>query len=84
MKADSGLVQHLASMPDAEFQVLVRVADRAALYQTAVSEHGLTVERVFRLTRTIAARGSGERVLELLGESWVERVELDREVKAMT
>ena len=84
MKADSGLVQHLESMPDAEFEVLVRVADQAALYQTAVLEHGLTVRHVFRLTRTIAARGAGERVLALLGEPWVERIELDREVKAMT
>ena len=84
MKADSELVQHLGSKPDAEFRVLVRVADQAPLYQNAVSEHGLVVERVFRLTKTIAARGAGRRVLALLDESWVERIELDREVKAMT
>ena len=72
MKASPESLQAWQSDPQAQIAVIVHVAGDARQYVDAVSELGMSGIRAFRLTNTIAARGSARCVLDLLEQ--VERL----------
>jgi hypothetical protein len=80
MKASNDLIESWQADPAAAVSVIVHVDGPADQYASQVNDHGLTVDRVFRLTDTVAARGSAASVLSILDEPWVSKVELDQEI----
>jgi hypothetical protein len=82
-KADPKLIQTWNEAPHSTVPVIVHVRGDPGNYTELMGELGLTVVRAFRLTHTIAARGEALRVLNLLAETWVERIEADRTITTM-
>ena len=74
LKAGTDLIEAWKANPQAEAAVIVHVEGSPAQY---------TAGRVFRLTRTVSARGLAHSVLELLQEPWVQKVELDQTITTM-
>ncbi len=83
VKANADLIEVWRAAPQAEVAVIVHVDGPAEQRREDVVESGLAVERVFRLTNTIAARGLACHVLDLLESSWVRRIELDAQITTM-
>ena len=69
--------------PDKKVDLIVRVAGDLEERSATLAERGAEVKRRLRLTGSVAIRCSGRVALALLDESWVERVEPDRPVKAL-
>lgn len=83
MKANEALVRRLKSLPEREFDLLLRVSPDAEDAAAKVANRGVQVRRRFRLTHALAVRASGQAALRLLQEPWVVRVEEDRDVRAL-
>ena len=83
MKASADLIDAWRAEPEAEVAVIVHVDGPADQYKEALSDLGLAVERVFRLTSTISGRGLACQVLDMLETPWIRRVELDRQITTM-
>jgi hypothetical protein len=84
MKASADLIEAWQANPQAEVDVIVHVERPAAAHEKTLVDLGMRVGRVFRLTSTISARGRARVVLDLLQEPWVQRIELDAEIRALT
>lgn len=84
MKANADLIEAWRANPQAEVDVIVHVDKPAVEHEKQLVDLGMQVGRVFRLTSTIAARGLARDVLDLLQEPWVQRIELDAEIRTMT
>jgi hypothetical protein len=82
MKTSKELIESWRADPTVEVSVIIHVDGPAGRYVSQVVEHGLAVGRVFELTDTISASGTGSTVLGLLEEPWVNRIELDQEIRA--
>ena len=82
MKANGDLVEVWRDCPNKEVAVIIHLEGSADQHVSAVEARGMSVVRTFRLTNTMAAKGAAGRVLDLLDEPWVRRIELDREVRA--
>lgn len=80
MKAKNDLIASWRADPAAEVSVIVHVDGPAEQYASQIKGYDLTVDRIFRLTDTVAAKGSAGAVLSLLDEQWVSSVELDQEM----
>ena len=83
MKAATDLLRSWKDHPEAQLSVIVHVSGAPAQYVDALAAHGVSVVRVFRLTSTVAARGPAHRVLDLLEEPWVDKIEPDRQITTM-
>ena len=83
MKIAADLLGACESDPEAQLSVIVHVSGPPAQYVDALTAHGVSVERVFRLTSTVAARGPARRVLDLLEEPWVDKIEHDQQITTM-
>jgi len=70
--------------PEAQTSVIVHVSGPPGQYVDALAAHGVLVARVFRLTNTVAASGPAGKMLDLLDEPWVDRIEPDRRITTMT
>ena len=84
MKADTDLIEAWKANPQAEVAVIVHIDGAPEEYRTALTDLGMQVGRVFRLTRTVSAHGLARSVLDLLQEPWVQKVELDQKITTMT
>jgi hypothetical protein len=84
VKADTDLIEAWRASPQAEVAVIVHIDGAPEEYRTALTDLGIQVGRVFRLTRTVSARGLARSVLDLLQEPWVQKVELDQKITTMT
>lgn len=80
MKVEPELEQTLKRAPQDNVAVIVHVQGDPALYTGSIESLGLSVERVFRLTNTLAVRGAASGVLELADRPWVEQIEPDRQI----
>ena len=80
MKVDPELEQTLKRAPQALVAVIVHVQGDPAHYVGSIESLGLSVARVFRLTNTLAVHGPGFGVSQLAGESWVVKIESDRQI----
>jgi len=49
-------------------------------YIPAIEAYDLSVVRAFRLTNTLAVRGPAFRLLQLIDEPWVSKIESDRRI----
>jgi hypothetical protein len=83
VKAGPDLVQAWQENPQAQVAVIVHIEGDPGAYVAAIEQRGLSVVRTFRLTHTIAARGSARGVLDLLDQPWVTKVELDQKITTM-
>ena len=83
MKVSPELKEVLQRDPQAEIAVIVHVDDDPTQYVSALEAVGLSVTRAFRLTNTLAVRGSAGRISNLAEESWVTKVEVDQRMTAM-
>jgi hypothetical protein len=83
VKADADLIEAWEANPQVEVAVIVHVDGSPEQYRTALIDLGMQVDRVFRLTNTISARGPASSVLGLLQVSWVQKVELDQTITTM-
>jgi hypothetical protein len=80
MKVDSELEQALTRTPHAQVSVIVHVEGDPAQYTSAIEAYDLSVVRAFRLTNTLAVRGPASRLLQLVDEPWVSKIESDRTI----
>jgi hypothetical protein len=80
MKAGPDLVERWRRDPRSKVAVIVHVRDAPVQYVEGLRKAGLSVTRMFRLTKTIAAQGLAGDVLDLLDMPWVEKVELDQTI----
>ena len=83
MKVTADLLGAWKSDPEAQLSVIVHVSGPPVQYVDALKAHGVSVARVFRLTSTVAATGPTCRMLDLLEEPWVDKIEPDRRVTTM-
>ena len=84
MKATAEFLDAWKDDPEAQISVIVHVSDPPGQYVDALTAHGVSVVRVFRLTSTVAASGSARCVLGLLEEPWVDKIEPDQRITTMT
>jgi hypothetical protein len=82
MKTSKNLIESWRADPAAEASVIVHVDGPASKYASKVAAYGLKVDRIFELTDTLSASGTGRAMLGLLEEPWVNRIELDQEIRA--
>jgi hypothetical protein len=80
MKVDPELEQALKDEPQANVAVIVHVQGDPAQYAGSVESLGLSVTRLFRLTNTLAVRGSALLVSRLADRPWVVKIESDRRI----
>jgi hypothetical protein len=80
MKASRALVERWKEKPRSRVSLIVHIRGDASEYVEKLSDLGLSVVREFRLTNTIAVRGTASRALDLLQKPWVVRVEPDRKI----
>jgi hypothetical protein len=83
VKASADLIEAWRAAPQSRVAVIVHVDGPPEQYREDVVKSGLVVERVFRLTNTIAACGLACHVLDLLEALWVRRIELDAQITTM-
>lgn len=83
METDADLIKIWEANPEAEVSVIVHVDGSPEQYRVALTDLGMQVGRVFRLTSTLSARGLASSVLGLLQAPWVQRVELDQTITTM-
>jgi hypothetical protein len=84
LKAGADFIEALKADPQAEVAVIVHVEGSPEQYTAELTDLGLQVGRVFRLTKTVSARGSAHSVLGLLQVPWVQKVELDQTITTMS
>ena len=83
MKIAKDLRGKLQASPEAEVNLIIRVKDDPAAQADRLSQAGLKVRHIFRLTRALAITGRAKDCLALAAEPWVEAIEEDRKVKAL-
>jgi len=81
VKASRSLIEEWQQDPERRVAAVVHIRGEPGAHVPAVEKLGLSVTRTFRLTHTIAVRGSAQSVLSLLDLGWVEKVELDQTIK---
>jgi hypothetical protein len=80
MKVDQELDQTLKGDPQADVAVIVHVQGDPVQYTSAIEGLELSVSRAFRLTNTLAVHGRAVRVLQLVDQPWVNKIESDRRI----
>ena len=78
-----GLEHVLAADPDAQFYLLIRVAQADDQTEQALRECGATIRHRLTLIPTFAVTCTGAIALSLLQCSWVQHIEDDRPVHTM-
>ena len=84
MKAATELLGAWRDAPETCVSVIVHVSGPPGQHVDALAARGISVGRVFRLTSTVAASGPAARMLDLLQEPWVHKIEPDRQITTMT
>jgi hypothetical protein len=82
-KIRAELEQQLRASPDELVDLIVRTQDDPTLHLAWLSTAGLQVKQHFRLVPGVAVSGRGQDALKLLGQEWVQSVELDEPVSTM-
>ncbi len=82
MKASPSLIEVWRQSPEEWVAVVVHVRGEPGMHVQTMEGLGMSVTRTFRLTSTMAVRGTARSVLSLLDQGWVEKVELDQTIKA--
>ncbi len=83
MKANPEWLARLEETPQAQATVIIHTKDDPRQHTASLEAHGLTVTFAFRLTKTIAAKGAAYRILDLLQEPWIVKIEPDQKITTM-
>jgi len=81
LKASRSLIEEWQQNPEQWVTAVVHTQGEPGAHVPAVEKLGLAVTRTFRLTHTMAIRGSARGMLLLLDQGWVEKVEPDQTVR---
>jgi hypothetical protein len=69
--------------PDATVAAIIRVEALSPEIETAVQDAGCHVNRRLQLLPSLAVEGPANALIQLAGESWVQRIEPDQMVRAL-
>lgn len=83
MKAKPEWIEQLQKAPQARVSIIIHTKADPRQYVEAAQEKGLSITYAFRLTRTIAANGPAQTVLDLLCAPWVTKIEPDQKITAI-
>jgi hypothetical protein len=82
-KISPELEQQLKAAPLDIFNLIVRTSGDVTPHLKWLTLAGLQVKQQFRLSPGVAVSGMGQNVLQLLNQSWVVSIELDKPVQTM-
>ena len=83
MKANPEWIEQWQKAPQARVSVIIHTENDPRQYVETAQEKGLAITHAFRLTRTLAANGPAQIVLDLLHASWVTKIEPDQKITTM-
>jgi hypothetical protein len=84
MKAIPAVIKTWRQAPQSRVSVIVHTEGEPTEYVERIQGMGIDVIRIFRLTRTVAAQGAAQDILDLLDETWVVKIEPDQPVSIMS
>jgi hypothetical protein len=79
---DSKLEQRLRDMPNRAIDLIVRTASDPTPHLQWLTDHGIEVRQVFKLSPGVAVSAPGRDGLKLLEQDWVVSIEEDAGVRA--
>jgi hypothetical protein len=83
MKAKPEWIKQWEKTPQARVSVIIHTEGNPKQYVETAQEKGLLITHTFRLTKTIAASGPAQIVLDLLQAAWVTKIEPDQKITTM-
>jgi hypothetical protein len=75
------LIEEMERDPQQSFHLILRVTEATDEHQRAIERAGCHVRRRLTLLPSFAVTGSGQAILTLLPETWLQSVELDQPVR---
>lgn len=76
-------LKHLQAQPKARFRAIIRTTGVATDYTTILEDAGLVVHQVFSLVAGAAVEGEAEKIISLLHEPWVTKIEPDTSIHSL-
>jgi len=83
MKAKPEWIEQWQKAPQAQVSVIIHTEGDPKQYVETAQQKGLSITHAFRLTKTIAANGLAQIVLDLLQAAWVTKIEPDQKITTM-